>query len=329
MKDEDLIFVNMILENGGKIEPLIIPAVETGGIALCNPSVYVHNNKILVNLRQLNYVLYHAEENKHEHIWGPLVYLHPENDIKLRTTNYICYLDKNLRMIKHLKIDTSELDVEPLWEFVGLEDARLFEWEGKMFICGVRRDTTTNGQGRMELSEIEITDTSVKEISRTRMPAPGPNDTYCEKNWMPVLDQPYHWVKWTNPTEIVKFNPEFKTTVTTKTSDWQPGLERDLRGGSQVIPFKDGYLTITHETILYKSERGLKDGTYRHRFVYWDKDFNPIKFSREFSFMGAKIEFCCGLAEFNDNLLITFGFQDNAAFILQAPTTFIEDFINA
>ena len=48
--DDDLIFVNMALENGGKIEPLILPAEESKGLGLCNPSVYIHNNKILLNL---------------------------------------------------------------------------------------------------------------------------------------------------------------------------------------------------------------------------------------------------------------------------------------
>jgi hypothetical protein len=180
----------------------------------------------------------------------------------------------------------------------------------------------------MELSEIVIKDDSVTEISRTRMPAPGKNDSYCEKNWMPILDQPYHWIKWSNPTEVVKFDPVSKTTVTTKLGQYYP-LERDLRGASQVIPFLDGYLTLTHETYLHRSERDLKNATYRHRFIFWDKNFNVVKFSKEFSFMGAKIEFCCGMTEYNGNILITFGYQDNAAFIMQAPTNFIIDFINA
>jgi len=329
MDDDDLIFVQMMLESGGKIAPLVIPSTETGGIALCNPTVLIHNNQILVNLRQLNYVLYHAELNQHEHIWGPLCYLNPENDITLRTTNYICRLNDDLTMKQYLKVDTSSLDVTPLWEFIGLEDCRLMYWEEKLFLCGVRRDTTTNGVGRMELSEIALTDSSATEIARTRMPAPGKNDSYCEKNWMPVINQPYHWVKWTNPTEVVKFNPENKTTETTKLGAYQDYMLKDLRGGSQVIPFDDGYLALTHETDLYKSERGLKDATYRHRFVYWDKNFNPMKFSREFSFMGAKIEFCCGMAEYNGNLLITFGYQDNAAFIIDVPRNFIYNFINA
>ena len=330
MDEDDLIFVQMMLNSGGKISPLIIPSTETGGIALCNPTVLIHDNQILVNIRQLNYVLYHAEMNQHEHIWGPLCYLNPENDITLRTTNYICRMNDDLTMKQYLKVDTSKFDVKPLWEFIGLEDCRLVYWDKKFFLCGVRRDTTTNGEGRMELSEIALTDYSAIEIARTRMPAPGKNDSYCEKNWMPIIDRPFHWVKWTNPTEVVKFDPITQTTVTTKLGEYQNYFysQKDLRGGSQVIPFDNGYLSLTHETDLYNSERGLKDATYRHRFVYWDKDFNPVRFSKKFSFMGAKIEFACGMAEYKNNLLITFGFQDNAAFIIEVPRKFIYDFIN-
>lgn len=326
---DELIFVQMVLDNGGEIQPLIIPSEETRGTALANPTILVRNGEILVNIRNLNYVLYHAEKNRHEHVWGPLTYLNPENDVVLRTTNYICRLNPDLTIKQYLKVDTTKLDVQPLWEFIGLEDCRLADWDGKLFLCGVRRDTTPNGVGRMELSEIELTDTSAAEISRVRMPAPGPDDSYCEKNWMPVIDRPYHWVKWTNPTEVVRFDPTTKTTVTTKLGNWDWTFKKDQRGGSQVIPFDNGYLTLTHETDLYNSERGLKDGTYRHRFIFWDKDFNMRHRSETFTFMGAKIEFSCGMAEFGDDLLITFGFQDNAAYILRVPKTFVYNFLYA
>ena len=35
--------------------------------------------------------------------------------------------------------------------------------------------------------------------------------------------------------------------------------------------------------------------------------------------MGTRIEFTCGLALDGDDLLITFGYQDNAAFIMRWP----------
>ena len=95
------------------------------------------------------------------------------------------------------KVDTSLFDTyEPMWDFVGLEDARLFRWNDKLYMSGVRRDTTTNGQGRMELSELEVGVDYVKEISRVRIEAPNNPDSYCEKNWMPITDLPNHYVKW-------------------------------------------------------------------------------------------------------------------------------------
>ena len=59
-------FVKLVLENGGTIKPLLIPLDETSGPSLANPSVIVSNGKILVNLRNINYILYHSELNVFE-----------------------------------------------------------------------------------------------------------------------------------------------------------------------------------------------------------------------------------------------------------------------
>jgi len=320
-------FAQLTLYYGGSIHPLIIPAEKTNGTGLFNPSVLVDDNKILVNVRHCQYTLYHAELNKCEHQYGPLVYLNPENDITLTTTNYIIELDKSFNIKNHYEVNTSALDKQPLWEFVGLEDARLVKWDGVYYLCGVRRDTTTNGQGRMELSEIEFDGNEIKEVSRFRIPAPGKDDSYCEKNWMPILDQPFCFVKWTNPTEVVKVDPQTNSCTTIHLGNYIQ-RNKDLRGGSQVIPWKDGYLTLNHETDLYFSEAGRKDATYKHRFTYWDKNWNIIKISKEFGFMNAKIEFACGMAHYKNNILITFGFQDNSSYILNTPTKLIEDILN-
>jgi hypothetical protein len=316
-----------ILQNGGAISPLLVSSELSNGLGLMNPSIYNDNGKLIVNIRNVNYTLYHSEKKILPHIYGPLTYGHPENDQHLRTWNILTELDPdNLSVIKVNKIDTTKLDVEPLWEFVGLEDARVVRWDGKLYLTGVRRDTTTNGQGRMELSEIEITENSVKEISRVRIEAPKDPNSYCEKNWMPILDKPYHYIKWANPTEVVKVDPKTGKSETIKEGR-HIKLPRDLRGGSQIVPFEDGYLAITHEVCLFYSEDGRKDGKYYHRFVYWDKYFDIQAYSDEFHFMGADIEFCVGMAEHNDDLLITFGFQDNAAFLLKTSKTFIKQLL--
>jgi hypothetical protein len=253
--------------------------------------------------------------------------VHPENDMHLRTWNYYCELDENYNITRYNKIDTSNFPEKELWDFVGLEDARIFKWDGKLYTSGVRRDLDTKGTGRMELCEIIVTDDNVKEISRFRIPPPNDPKSYCEKNWMPILDKPYHYVKWGNPTEVVRVNPEKQSCETTSLSKqvWMP---RDLRGGSQVIPAGDFYIACTHEVDLLKSEVGRKDAVYRHRFVVWDKDFNIVKYSKDFAFMSGDVEFCIGMDRHNGNLLMTFGFQDNVAYLLVVPENIVEEFIN-
>lgn len=300
--------VKKILDNGGDIVPIIISQNEHGGVM--NPSIYNDNGKLLCNIRHVNYTIYYS--SNYPHLFGPLQYIHGENDRTLTTTNYIAELDENLNIVKCTKVDTSKLDVRPLWEFIGLEDARLFRWNGRLYQCGVRRDTTTNGVGRMELSELNE---NFEEISRRRLPAPI-DTSYCEKNWVPVLDQPYTLIKWTNPTEVVNVENEVKTT-TLKNNYIE--LPRDLRGSSHVIPYKNHYIAIMHEVALYDNQVGQKDATYLHRFVVWDKEWNIVHLSEPFSFLGSKIEFCAGAALFKDSLLVSFGHQDTSSFILRIP----------
>jgi hypothetical protein len=319
-------FVNYALERGGQIAPLLIPIEYANGPSLTNPSVLVLGDTIVVNLRNVNYTLYHAEKGIFEHKWGPLSYIHPENDITLRTTNIICALDPNLNILSYTKVDTSSLDVKPLWTFIGLEDSRLVSWNDKLYLSGVRRDLDTIGTGRMELSEIVVDGNTVKEVSRFRIPTPGDDSSYCEKNWMPVLDKPFEFVKWTNLTEVVKARPEKESCDTIFSGKFIPGY-KDLRGSSQVIPWKGKRVCLVHEVDLYNSEAGRKNARYRHRFVVWDQHWNIETISPVLSFLNTEIEFCCGMDRHNDDFLITFGVQDNASYILKVSEEAVEEFI--
>jgi len=288
-----------------------------------NPSLLVDNDKMRINLRQVNYAFYHSEKNLFHHPFGPLTYIHPEDDIKLRTWNWLLDVDEHYQIIEYTKTDTSKFDTyEPKWDFVGLEDARLVRWDDKLFQVGVRRDTTTNGQGRMELSEI---DENGVEISRQRIPTPSEN-SYCEKNWMPVLDQPYTFIKWSNPTEIVRYNP--KTKKTQQLQVVQQNLKFDTRGGSQVVPYGDKYYAITHDVDLFKSDTGRKNAHYTHRILVWDKDWNLLGATNRFNFMDGMVEFCTGLAFHRNKVLMTFGFQDNAAYLFEMEHNNFMEFID-
>ena len=172
----------LVVDNGGTISPLIIPGELTDGTGLCNVSVFIDDNDdIITNIRHVHYSLYHSEFNQNFYcVWGCLAYLNPEDDIVLRTGNYLCKLNPDtLEVETHIKIDTSKHDVKPVWTFIGLEDVRVFRWDSQLYVSGVRRDTKPDGEGRMELCEIDWTEDKCVERTRDRIEV-DPH-TYLEK----------------------------------------------------------------------------------------------------------------------------------------------------
>jgi len=321
----------IINDYNGTIKPLIISSKLTGGTGITNSSLLVEDGKIHLIMRHVEYTLYHCEnEQKYQSAQqGPLSYYHREDKKELKTNNYYCELNpETLEIIKTLKIDTSKLDTKPLWTFIGLEDARLVKWKDKYLLCGVRRDTTINGQGRIELSEIIIKEDSVKEINRNRIEVPNIN-SYCEKNWMPIIDEPFNFVKWTNPTEIVKVNLENNKSEQIYTNNIKHNLPYDIRGGSPLIEWdKNSYICITHEVdFTLKNQNGFKNADYYHRFIIFNKDYSIKYISDRFNFMTAKVEFCIGLAQYKNDILITFGFQDNSSYIIKINKDRLEELI--
>ena len=320
-------FAKTVLNNGGSLTPLLVDPSLTNGTGTTNPSIFVDNGLILVNVRHVEYTLYHSEKKKYTHPWGPIQYLHKENEMVLKTNNFLGVYHNKTGNFEYSRVDTSLLDIPPVWEFVGLEDARIVRWHDKLYLSGVRRDTTPHGQGRIELSQVEYDGSKFIETKRSRIPAPGNDKSYCEKNWMPVLDLPYHYVKWCNPTEVVRVDPELLTCETVFLGKNTINIDHDLRGGSQVLPYGDKHrIAITHQVDLFKSKVGRKDARYLNRFVVWDLDWNIVRVSEPFDFLGADVEFTCGAAwaPESENLLVTFGYQDNSAFLIEIPRSFLD-----
>tara|TARA_R100001244_G_C5161871_1_gene131082 strand:+ start:146 stop:1225 length:1080 start_codon:yes stop_codon:yes gene_type:complete len=344
---EESNLVKLSIENGGFIKPLIIPDKFTNGTGLCNPCVYLDKEEgLLVNIRHVGYVMHHVEFNQHYWgLWGAMQYMNPEDFCFLETNNYLCKLNDKLDIISYSKINTSKFDKKPLWDFIGQEDVRIFRWDDILYTCGVRRDIDTIGTGRMEMCKITYNSDntkegdytivykdseSVDEITRDRIEVPE-IENYLEKNWMPVLDMPYHFIRHADPAELVKVDCDNKSCDVVIKKDKSNKIANtklnncDLRGGSQVIPFGEYRLCITHECFFPWHPVGNgKDAHYYHRFLFYDKDWNIVKISKRFKFMDAMIEFNCGMAERGDDLLITFGYQDNAAYILSMPKSVLD-----
>jgi hypothetical protein len=146
---------------------------------------------------------------------------------------------------------------------------------------------------------------------------------------MPINDMDYHYVKWANPAEIVKVDPFKGTSETVFTGTFkQINAGHDMRGGSSVVKWRNYRLCIIHEVDFWENENNNKDGIYNHRIIAYDENWNIVKYSDVFKFMTGRIEFVCGAAVLDNDLVITYGFHDNAAFALRIPENVLEELLN-
>ena len=316
-------FVKYVLDRGGRLNSLELPYEASEGLGLCNPSLFVtKDGRILCNVRRVNYLFHLNNRGVWNSCFGPSSYHHPDNDVTLTTHNFMCELDEYLNVKPETvkKVDYSKFDTKPRWDFIGEEDVRIVDWDGHVYLTGCRRDTDEKGTSRMELSEINK---DFVEIGRTRVPAPGKNDTYCEKNWMPVLDEPYTYVKWCNPLEIVKYDTERKVTESIVTKNYKVESRdplADLRGSSQVLTTNDGWhIAMVHEVNLWVNRYNEKNANYYTRFIVWDKDWNLLKLSDRFWFLGYQVEFGVGMIEREEDFVVSFAIYDNAPYTLSIP----------
>ena len=101
-----------------------------------------------------------------------------------------------------------------------------------------------------------------------------------------------------------------------------------MRGGSSVIKWRNYRLCVIHEVDFWQNENDNKDGIYNHRIIAYDENWNIVKYSDVFKFMTGRIEFVCGAAVLDNDLVITYGFHDNAAFALRIPENVLEELLN-
>jgi FkbM family methyltransferase len=86
-------------------------------------------------------------------------------------------------------------------------------------------------------------------------------------------------------------------------------------------------MAIVHQSILWKNRQGKKEANYYHLFLIWDKEWNILKISEPFNFLTGTIEFSCGLASLDNKIIVTFGFEDDAAYLIEIPTDWLMDWI--
>lgn len=327
-------FVNYCLCGGSRIRRMDIKLDDPMWPGLCNPSImYDHKTDTFkFVIRNVNYVLHGSKDlKKCTSSWGPVLYSIPVEDGRnLKTRNFIGETKDPMTDVWTLT-EIRTRPYTPRWEFWGEEDARLVRWDDILYTTGVRRDDNTTGQGRMELMHISESMDNPQEVSRMKVQALDKN-AYCEKNWMPIQDMPFHYVQLANPTTVVRVDP--KTGQTTKVVEKErvSGLPDErfdlLRGSSQVIPWRGGHIAIVHTCELWLTAANRKYARYYHLFIEWDADWNIKRVSPVFSFADYAIEFTCGLEYKDGKFYIPFAIEDNFSFLMEVDENIIDKFLN-
>jgi hypothetical protein len=256
---------------------------------------FIHyNGRNILNTRYVNYWYL---DSGHCHI------KHPEDFIISK--NLVAELDgDNIPLVinemefREMQNSTVGLESRRCY-FYGLEDIRLYEYEGKLKFIATNIDYSPTGSNRMIVGEYNPDTLS---YSNCRITEP-PYQSWCEKNWIPVvcnvdLENPelienrketeYFIYKW-YPMEIGKLDPDtYKLNIVHSYPIKAPEFHR-ARGSTRFIDRGDYLVGLVHLSECTLPRR------YYHIMVALDRNtLKPIKYSETFCFLHIGIEFCIG-----------------------------------
>ncbi|MBN4678582.1 hypothetical protein HUS71_24525, partial [Pandoraea nosoerga] len=123
-------------------------------------------------------------------------------------------------------------------EVQGLEDIRLFSWNGSLWGSSCVRELNAEGWCEQLIARIEQRSNSETRLAEWLVLRPeGPR--LHEKNWMPqAKGASLHFIYSCDPTRIVNDRGE-----TVSESDAGFAVEQ-FRGGTQLIEFDEGWLAL-------------------------------------------------------------------------------------
>ena len=306
-------FLKYLLNNGAEIAPLEINYDEVETLASMNPSIWIDGDTCYINVRAVNYNLFNSRYREYNQDDQPISYVN-KKAYYLETENYFGTFDLEKLEIKSISKVEMMKTHDPAWYFTGLEDARIIKWDENIYLCGVRRDVKEDGQGRMELSKIENIEGNWVETERTRMPAAGDDTAYLEKNWMPIIDKPYTWIKWCAPFEWCTYNKE-----TNELNCYFNGnYKQCFRGDSHLVHIGHYYYCFVHDVLNYqlKESTNARVSYYTHYILRINEDLSPAGIFGPFSYDNRfNVEFGCGLAYKDGKLYLTYAEDDAIALI--------------
>jgi glycosyltransferase involved in cell wall biosynthesis len=282
---------------------------EDGWFAM-NPSVARVSGYLDCIVRTVNYEVQFGET--------AAAYVTPEG-APITTRNFYLRLADDLTVLDaHEIAPPVGLPAPEYDQILGFEDLRLVDWHGEAYVNGTCCELEEGGWRNMTRARVNRNEWRLEELA-VLLPDTAPRQ--AEKNWAPfVKNGELRYLYSYGPTKVVDAEAETLTVS-------EPAIRAtSFRGGSQLVPFDDGWLCVVHEVAPVAQTHNR---IYFHRFVFFDGDMNIKRVSIPFVFQKPRFEFCAGLAWAKDGkrLILSFGVDDREAWIGTVLASEVEEFL--
>ena len=265
----------------------------------CNFSITKSNQNDTEYLLSLRFVNYTTENGPNVNINNQGIYISANKIFKL--TKDFQIIDENKLIIPPLLKEISKNINKYNKNIIGTEDIKIFNFNDTINIIGTCQDQFGNIKS--------ITGEYIyhnNEINNFKYINVNFNKQQIEKNWVYFknfnneLKIIYKWY----PLQICEINSAHLNVVREQN---MPPFFKNGRGSSCGVKYNNQLWFVVHFNI---------NGNYSHFFAVFDMNMKLKKFSKNFKFNGAKIEFCIGLyIDDNNNFLIPYSINDTHSFL--------------
>lgn len=274
---------------------------------LFNPSIVHYQDGFLLSVRSSNFYLV-----REKHMPAGFEYNN------LWNKNYIIHFDADNKPIWSKGIDDSSVKEKCANRFLGVEDIRLFEINGA--ISGIGTCVSIkDGLGfegykaqpvSFDLKDGRINNPTLWESSLGRK---------IDKNWVPLVkNNQLNLVYSLDPLTIIKIDGNNASVVKGNVTD-QPIL---LSGGTPFVALGEKYISVAHYPKLFVDKH-----YYYHCFVVLNSELELEEVSEPFFIQRRGIEYACGLVQDGEDLLLSYGVADRAAFYVRIPIESLYKFL--
>lgn len=318
-------FSEWALKNGGTLFPIVFNANLIANKSLLNPSLSISEDGTgTFVFRSTNYRYLRPVRNLSSLTsTGSIQYLSSQTGA-ISNSFFLAHHDfhsNNLNTSMTIEIDRIQTPILPMlseFDYSTLEDLRISRFEAKVILLG--NIATTEGKRRPFYCEIDSIDRDQDQFRLLKQQSLEiSNMNMIEKNWLPIEGRYGEFIRWPMSLKmsgdrlaqvISIFQPELQTEIFIE----QP----NIYGGSQFARYEEGYIGVIH---FRKNGIRKNNHQYLHQFFFYDKDFNFIKNSKPFSFLGFDTEFCSGISIYKDKIYVSFSCNDSLNFVLSFNRT--------